>query len=90
MDLEPNIINHEMLEVAIKEQSKQGEVMRLSEENQFDFNSVYKLRLEFQSMNLCPVFSVQMIITVSYNFSRYFKNRSSLDAEELNKIVVEL
>lgn len=38
-----------MLETAIKEQSKRGEVIRLNEGNRFDFNSVLKIRLEFQS-----------------------------------------
>lgn len=79
MDIEPNIISHEMLETAIKNQSKQGEL---------DFSSVLKIRLEFQSKLLSQVMSPLLHIIVI--FCRYFKNRSSVDVKKSHKTIVEL
>lgn len=47
MDLNPSVINQEMVATAIRGQYKQKEIMRLSEESP-DWSSVRNLRLEFQ------------------------------------------
>lgn len=49
MDLEPGVINYEMLTRAITDQNLKGEALRLSKEP-IDFGTVKKIRLEFQSM----------------------------------------
>lgn len=48
MDINPTVINQAMLEEAIQKQRKQGEIMRLSQDNPMDWKSVSGIRLEFK------------------------------------------
>lgn len=88
-ELEPGVINHEMIRQAIEDNYHKGEAGRLERLEEVEYNSVEVLRLDFQSkLKYFLELYFGLILWVRFTF-RYPTHRSSLGIAKFDQAFIK-